>query len=106
MAEDDDELVAAIVRGDEWAEERFDKRFRLWIEGIARKRGVPECDRSDVVQDALFEAIRQLRLGAFQHRSALSSWVYTIASGRTIDQMRRHRRVVLVGLEALAVDDA
>lgn len=101
----DPELATAIIRRDPVAEKRFDDRFRGWIDGIARKVGVPEADRPDVVQEALFEAIRQLRQGTFQQRSALSSWVYRIAWGKAVDHQRRQQRARLVAVDEIAVSD-
>jgi RNA polymerase sigma-70 factor, ECF subfamily len=102
---DDHDLAHVIQAGREDAVSEFTSRFRPRIEAVVRNRGVPSRDRDDVVQDILSDAIRQLQQGRFREAAALSTWVYRIALGKTVDYWRKPRPTALLPLEDIKRGD-
>jgi RNA polymerase sigma factor (sigma-70 family) len=97
-------LIEALLRGEESAAETFVVRFGARVHTLLLTFGVPHADVPDVAQEALFDALRQLRIGAFASRSQLFSWLYRIVRGKAVDYRRRpanRRGGTDVSLEAL-----
>lgn len=89
---DELEFVRRIVSGEQEAEESFASRYRPRFERIARWRRVPEQDCQDVAQDALLNAIRQMKRGGFRAEAGLGTWLERIILGAIADYYRVRRR--------------
>jgi RNA polymerase sigma factor (sigma-70 family) len=103
----DDEmtLVRAIADGDEQAESAFDRMFRAKVETFVCRRRVPGRDCSDVVQDILTDALRQLRQGKFRGDARLSTWLHAIINGGVTNYFRKHGGPEFVSLDDLVAGD-
>lgn len=82
-------------------EERYKPRL-LWF---ARMMGVPADDASDLVQDVLLIAIREIRSDRFRHDSSLITWLDGILKNKIKDFWRaqNRRRALFISLEPIAV---
>jgi len=68
------------------------------VERALRRSGVAECDLSDVRQEVFIVVLR--KLGGFEGRSSLSTWLYAISVQVASDYRRKaHRRREQLGCE-------
>lgn len=78
--------------------EEIYQRYRYLV--VQRIRGMlgPECHEQieDLVQDTFFHVYRSFREGNMLSPTAVSSWIYRIATNITIDILRRQRCLVFV----------
>ena len=86
---DDVEFVSRIFNGDELAEELFISKYRARFIRTAWRSRVPEQDCQDVAQDALLNALRQMREGHYRGESSLSTWLERIVLGAISNYFRR-----------------
>ena len=97
----DVELVVRTLDGSADAFRRLVERYqRPILSLIARMVGDPAL-AEDLAQEAFVKAYR--KLGTFDRRRKLSSWLFKIAHNTTIDHLRRSRPEI-VPLEATASD--
>jgi RNA polymerase sigma factor (sigma-70 family) len=86
----DDELVAAVVRGDASVAARLYDLLRPCIEHVLRRalqaRGQ---DFEDLIQITFERLVRSIVEGRFQHRSRLTTWAAAVAEHVAIDSLRR-----------------
>lgn len=92
LTPDDRVLLAQIAAGDQRAAESFDSRFRPRLLWFAHGRGIPVQDQSDLVQDVLLAAYRQVRDGKFLGKSSLGTWLGGILNHKIADYWERSRR--------------
>ena len=94
----DDDLVAAVRRGDDQAferlYERYHRRIAAYIYGMVNDYGRAE----DIAQDVFMSALRRMR--ETDRPIAFKPWVYEIAKNACIDQFRRSRRAEEVSYDA------
>src|SRR3954463_12908483 len=94
----DNDLVAAVRRGDDRAfetlYERYHRRIAGYIYGMVGDYGRAE----DIAQDVFMSALRRMR--APDRPIAFKPWVYEIAKNACIDQFRRSRRAEEVSYDA------
>jgi RNA polymerase sigma-70 factor (ECF subfamily) len=92
-------LIAQIASGtqDSILEERYKPRL-LWF---ARVMGIPPDDSSDLVQDVLLVAIREIRSDRFRHDSSIITWLDGILKNKIKDFWRaqNRRRSIFTTLE-------
>jgi len=97
-AADDNELVAAVRRGDERAFEalysRYHRRIQAYVMGMVKDHGRAE----DITQEVFVSALRRMR--ETERPIAFKPWVYEIAKNACIDQFRRSRRAEEISLQA------
>ena len=93
----DQQLVAAIRRGEDRAFEelygRYRRRIGAYVLGMVGDHGRAE----DVAQEIFISALRRLR--STDWPIAFKPWIYQIAKNACIDELRRARRVQEVPLE-------
>lgn len=94
---DDGDLVERLRRADpaaiEWLMARFaSKAFRL-AHGITRNA----ADAEEVVSDVFATIVR--KVGTFQGRSALSTWIYRVTTNAALNKRRGKRHEVEVPLD-------
>ena len=92
--------IAAGVEDANILEERYKPRL-LWF---ARVMGIPPDDSSDLVQDVLLVAIREIRTGRFRRDSAIITWMDGILKNKVKDFWRAQsrRRSIFISLEPIA----
>lgn len=86
----DGELAALAAAGDATAFGVLADRYQGLMHGICRRITCNDQDAMDALQEALV-AMWQ-RIGAFEGRSAMSTWLYRIAANAAIDEVRRRAR--------------
>jgi RNA polymerase sigma factor (sigma-70 family) len=93
--------IAAGVAGATILEERYKPRL-LWF---ARVMGVPPEDSSDLVQDVLLIAIREIRSGRFRRDSSIITWLDGILKNKIKDFWRaqNRRRSLFTSIEPVAM---
>jgi len=57
----------------------------------ARRLGIPESQRDDVVSDALASALQAIQLGKFRHEAGLQTWLYRILVNAAGQHARREK---------------
>jgi RNA polymerase sigma factor (sigma-70 family) len=92
--------IAAGVAGATILEERYKPRL-LWF---AKVMGVPPEDSSDLVQDVLLIAIREIRSGRFRRDSSIITWLDGILKNKIKDFWRaqNRRRSLFTSIEPVA----
>ncbi len=91
------DLVAAVRRGDERAFEELYSRYRARIASYVYGMVGDHARTEDVVQEVFISALRRLR--DTERPIAFKPWIYEIAKNASIDEFRRSRRAKEVPLE-------
>jgi RNA polymerase sigma-70 factor, ECF subfamily len=94
---DEPEFLARLRRGDERAFRALIRRFHGSLIGVATSIIGSRAQAEEVVQDAWLAVFSGI--GAFEGRSSLVTWVFSIVLNRARTRARREGR--LVGLPAL-----
>jgi RNA polymerase sigma factor (sigma-70 family) len=94
----DEQLVAAVRRGDDRAFEqlygRYQRRIAGYVYGMVNDYGRAE----DITQEIFVSALRRMR--ATERPIAFKPWIYEIARNACIDHFRRSRRSEEVSFDA------
>lgn len=88
--EGDEDLAARAARGDHRAFETLVRRHQANLYAICRRITCNDQDALDALQDTLIILWR--RIGEFQGRSQVSTWLYRVATNAAIDEVRRRSR--------------
>jgi RNA polymerase sigma-70 factor, ECF subfamily len=101
MAEaEDSDLAALAAAGDDAAFRLLAGRYQGLMYGVCRRIACNDQDALDALQEAL--VLMWQRIGTFEGRSAMSTWLYRIAANAAIDEVRRRaRRAVQADVSAL-----
>lgn len=86
----DDELVAAIRRGETAAFEKLMRRYNQRLFRTARALLRNEAEAEDVVQETFVRAFRHL--DEFEGRSSVATWLTRIALNEALARVKRARR--------------
>lgn len=86
----DDALVRRCAAGDRVAFEVLARRHQQRMYAICRRVTCHDYDALDALQDALTAAWQ--RIGDFDGRAQVGTWLYRIATNAAIDEVRRRRR--------------
>jgi RNA polymerase sigma factor (sigma-70 family) len=86
-ANDDDELVARIRRGDELAFAAAHARYRSMLERYASRMVGSQQSAEDVVQDVFIRAHQALLRD--ERPIELKPWLYAMVRNRSLDELRR-----------------
>ena len=95
---DESALIDACRRGDREAQRTLYERYSGRIYGLALRITGNDQDAFDVAADAFMRAFQ--RLGDFDGRSALGTWLYRIATNEALQLFRRratedrHQRIL------------
>jgi RNA polymerase sigma-70 factor (ECF subfamily) len=87
---EDFELAALAAAGNADAFGMLAGRYQGLMHGVCRRITCDDHDALDALQEAL--VIMWLRIGNFEGRSAMSTWLYRIATNAAIDEVRRRAR--------------
>ena len=96
---EDRTLVERLARGDAVAIEALMTRFSDRVYRVAYGITRNSADAEETVQDVFLTVLRQI--GRFEGRSALSTWIYRIATNTALNKRRGKRREVEVSLDEL-----
>ena len=93
--------IASGIQDASILEDRYKRRL-LWF---ARVMGIPPDDSSDLVQDVLLVAIREIRSGRFRRDSSIITWLDGILKNKIKDFWRaqNRRRSIFTSLEPVNV---
>jgi RNA polymerase sigma-70 factor, ECF subfamily len=83
----DAELVALAAGGDVTGFEILAGRYRGLMYAVCRRITCDDHDAVDALQEALVAAWS--RIGSFEGRSAVGTWLFRIATNAAIDEVRR-----------------
>jgi RNA polymerase sigma-70 factor, ECF subfamily len=87
VAETDADLVQLAAGRDARAFEVLAGRYRDLMYAVCRRITCDDHDAVDALQEALLAAWS--RIGSFEGRSAVSTWLFRIATNAAIDEVRR-----------------
>nr|MBN2278365.1 RNA polymerase sigma factor [candidate division Zixibacteria bacterium] len=93
---DDKELVAQAKAGDRKAFDKLVKRYKDKMFALTYRMTGDREAALDLVQDTFFSAYRELR--GFREDANLSSWLYRIASNKSLNFLRRRKLVSFLPL--------
>jgi len=83
----DNELAALAAAGDTGAFETLAGRYQSLMYGVCRRITCNDDDAVDALQESLI--IMWQRIGSFEGRSAMGTWLFRIATNAAIDLVRR-----------------
>jgi RNA polymerase sigma-70 factor, ECF subfamily len=86
----DNELVSRAAGGSKTAFEILVGRYHPLMFGVCRRITCDEHDAVDALQEAFLVAWR--RIGTFEGRSAVSTWLFRVATNAALDEVRRRSR--------------
>lgn len=86
----DEELIARLQRGDEWAFQLLVRRFRKKIFSVAFGITLDAEESRDIVQDVFFQVYRSIL--DFRGDASLSTWLHRITVNRCLNWKRRWAR--------------
>jgi RNA polymerase sigma-70 factor, ECF subfamily len=83
----DFELAALAANGDAEAFEMLAERYRGFMYAVCRRVTCDDQDAVDALQDALLAAWQ--RIGSFEGRSSVRTWLFRVAANAAVDEVRR-----------------
>lgn len=95
----DEDLLAALRRGEDWAFETMVRLFGGRLLAVARRFVKNEEDARDVVQSSYLSAFRSL--ADFEGNAQLSTWLHRIVVNTALMRLRSSRRKPEESIEAL-----
>ena len=87
---DDRSLVAAAQQGDRAALDTLLRRHYDLVHAVCRRIAGGSRDADDAAQEAMISIVRGL--SRFDGRSAVTTWIYRIATNAALDELRRRSR--------------
>ena len=94
-------IITRCQQGDKEAFRWVVQKHQRMVFSLALKMLCDEEEAKDVVQDTMLKA--WLNIGSYDHRNALSTWLYTIASRLCLDRLKRMHRIVPVAGDDLVL---
>lgn len=88
--DEDSALVVRIASGDLSAFEEMVRKYQAAVYRLAFRATYNHEDARDLTQEVFLDAFRSIR--GFRRDSKLGTWLYRIATNKTIDWWRRQRR--------------
>lgn len=90
LEEPDSELARLSSSGDRIAFDVLIGRYRADLAGLSRRYHWDQHDQDELVQEAMIKAWR--KIGQFDARSSVLTWLYRIMANAAVDQYRRRIR--------------
>lgn len=94
----DQQLVEALLRGEDGGVEELVDRYAGWIRRVACRILADEAEADEVTQDVLLTVVRKIQ--TFRGDAALSSWIYRIAANAAYQRLRARRSRREISLES------
>lgn len=94
---DDATLAAQCRRGDGAAMDRLIKKYQDRLYNVILKICGNEHDAVELLQDTFVKVIE--KIGSFESRSGLYTWIYRIAVNLTLNHCKRRMKFTMQGLE-------
>ncbi len=89
MQHDDATLVEQVRGGDEFAFLKLYKKHEHYVRGVVRRHLGADEQTDEVVQDVFYSLLEKLPY--YRGDCALTTYLYTIARGKSIDHIRRKK---------------
>jgi RNA polymerase sigma-70 factor (ECF subfamily) len=89
MEPKDEELVAAVLKGETSRFEVIVQRYQTRLFGFVRRHARDEHEVEDIVQEILVKAFQ--KLASFRGDSPFENWLMRMATNTCIDYLRKHR---------------
>jgi RNA polymerase sigma-70 factor, ECF subfamily len=97
MEESDDAIRRAVLSGDKDAYRVLVARYSQVVFRVAYRITGNETDAEEVVQETFVRGYQ--RLGSFEGRSSMATWIYRIAANCALDIVGRRKPVTGIGEE-------
>lgn len=85
-------LIQRVLRGEQQAFQQLVERYQDLVFTLALRVLHSREEAEEVTQDVFLKVYN--RLGQFEQRSQLSTWIYTIAYREALDQIRKKKRML------------
>lgn len=103
LVEENDEILIEMVRkGETGGFENLVTRYQKKIFGFVYRMVLSEEDARDLTQEVFVQAFRSL--DRFRGEARFSTWLYRIAANKSLDFLRRNKKVKHLDVEAIAED--
>src|ERR1700734_245563 len=99
----DDSLIARIAQGDRPAMEALFARYRIPVFRFLKRMVRNETTAEDLNSDVFLDVWRQA--GTFEGRSAVSTWIFSIARFKALNALQRRGEEELDDDKADAIED-
>jgi RNA polymerase sigma-70 factor (ECF subfamily) len=93
-------VIEQVLAGDPEPFAWIVRRYRNLVASVAYRMRVSPSAIDDVVSEVFIKVYT--RLGQYEGRYALSSWIYRIATNHVLDEIRNQRRATCVALDEVA----
>lgn len=100
---EDYELVQRVAQGDKQAMKTLYELYSGPAFHFVRNWLADPHEASDIVHETMLEVWR--RAGRFEGRSAVKSWIFSIARNKSIDRNRKGARTIYTDIDPDIVDD-
>lgn len=90
--QDDNQLIAAIARGDKIAMRELYERHATSLTRFVEIKLQNPSDAADIVHEAMLAVWKTA--DRFSGASKVKTWIYSIARNKAIDRNRKHKRLV------------
>jgi len=90
---DDLYLATACARGDEKAWKEFGDRYFGFIRDFAH-RYLPKTEASELADEVIVDLWQRKKLGRYQGRSALKTWLGAVVAHAALNALKSHRSMV------------
>ncbi|MEE9219337.1 MAG: sigma-70 family RNA polymerase sigma factor [Acidobacteriota bacterium] len=87
--ESDGSLIARILGGEADLYAEIVRRYQRLVASVAYRMGISANDLEDVVSEVFIKAYRNL--ARYRPEHAFSTWLYRIATNRSLDEIRARR---------------
>lgn len=85
-------LIQRVLRGEQQAFQQLVERYQDLVFTLVLRVLQSREEAEEVTQDVFLKVYN--RLGQFEQRSRLSTWIYTIAYREALDQIRKKKRML------------
>jgi RNA polymerase sigma-70 factor (ECF subfamily) len=90
--ESDARLISRILAGETDLYQEVVRRYQRMVASVAYRMGLRQDDMEDLISEVFIKAYRNLSLYRPEH--AFSTWLYRLATNRTLDALRARRRAL------------
>jgi RNA polymerase sigma-70 factor (ECF subfamily) len=99
----DEELIARVKKGDRTAFDKLAERYKSKMFSLIYRMTGDRESALDLMQDTFFSAFTNMK--TFRKEAKFSSWLYRIASNKTLNYLKRSKLVKFITLSANPSDE-